>query len=146
MVRRAHRRGASLAEVPITLHRDGRTAHPPHLKTFSDGWRTLRLFLMASPRWLFLEPGKLLVLLGLLLYAVALPGLRIHGIHFSAHTLVFATLMLLCGYQSILFAIAVKTFAISQGIAERDPRIDRLLEKVTVERGLIAGAIMLLAG
>ncbi|MCG8448424.1 MAG: glycosyltransferase family 2 protein, partial [Pirellulales bacterium] len=46
-----------IAEVPITLHPDGRKAHAPHLRTFRDGWRTLRFFLMYSPRWLFLVPG-----------------------------------------------------------------------------------------
>jgi glycosyltransferase involved in cell wall biosynthesis len=49
--------GARIAEVPITLHPDGRKAHAPHLKTFRDGWRTLRFFLTYSPRWLFLMPG-----------------------------------------------------------------------------------------
>ena len=52
--------GAEVAEVPITLHPDGRKAHPPHLRTFRDGWRTLRFFLMYSPRWLFSYPGVLL--------------------------------------------------------------------------------------
>ena len=47
--------------MPITLHPDGRKAHAPHLKTFRDGWRTLRFFLMYSPRWLFLYPGVCLV-------------------------------------------------------------------------------------
>jgi hypothetical protein len=56
--------GARIAEVPITLHPDGRKAHAPHLKTFRDGWRTLRFFLMYSPRWLFLMPGVLLIAAG----------------------------------------------------------------------------------
>ncbi len=51
---------AKIAEVLITLHPDGRKSHAPHLKTFRDGWRTLRFFLMYSPRWLFLIPGALL--------------------------------------------------------------------------------------
>ena len=49
-----------ICEVPITLHADGRTSHAPHLKTFRDGWRTLRFFLMYCPRWLFVVPGALL--------------------------------------------------------------------------------------
>jgi len=77
-----------IAEVPITLHRDGRTAHPPHLKTYRDGWRTLRFFLMYSPRWLFVIPGSLLMLLGMIGYAVAMPGLTIHGMTFDAHVAV----------------------------------------------------------
>ena len=62
---------ARIAELPITLHPDGRTSHPPHLKTFRDGWRTLRFFLWYSPRQLFLVPGMLLIALGSIGYALA---------------------------------------------------------------------------
>ena len=57
MVIKASLQNARIAEVPITLHPDGRKSHAPHLRTFRDGWRTLRFFLMYSPRWLFLYPG-----------------------------------------------------------------------------------------
>jgi len=57
---------ARIAEVPITLHPDGRKAHAPHLKTFRDGWRTAALLLLFSPRWLFLIPGAVLILLDVL--------------------------------------------------------------------------------
>ena len=56
--------GARIAEVPITLSPDGRVAHPAHLRTFRDGWRTLRFYLLYSPRWLFLIPGLALIVLG----------------------------------------------------------------------------------
>ena len=126
-----------IAEVPITLHPDGRKAHAPHLRTFRDGWRTLRFFLMYCPRWLFLIPGAALILLGLLGYAVAMPGLTIRGITFDAHTLLFASLAILCGYQSILFAIFTKTFAISEGLMPEDPRLNRFFSVINLERGLI---------
>lgn len=93
-----------IAEVPITLYPDGRKSHASHLKTVRDGWRTLRFFMMYSPRWLFVIPGTLLVILGLVGYAIALPGVTWRGIAFDAHTLLFASLAILCGYQSILFA------------------------------------------
>ncbi|HEX8751084.1 MAG TPA: glycosyltransferase family 2 protein [Nitrospira sp.] len=134
-----------IAEVPITLHPDGRTAHPPHLKTYRDGWRTLRFFLMYSPRWLFVMPGAALILLGILGYAIAMPGLRINGVTFDAHTLLFASLAILCGYQSILFAIFSKTFAVSEGLMPEDPRLTRFFKLMYLERGLIlSGAGMLL--
>ena len=138
--------GVKIAEVPITLHPDGRKSHAPHLKTFRDGWRTLRFFLMYSPRWLFLVPGALLVLLGLVGYALALPGVTITGVTFDAHTLLFATLFILCGYQAILFAIFTKVFAISEGLMPEDPRLNRFFEVVNLERGLIVGAGSLLIG
>ena len=92
-----------ITEVPITLHPDGRKEHAPQLKTFRDGWRTLRFMLMYSPRWLFLCAGIFLVLLGLFGYALAMPA--IGGVNFDAHTLLFSSLSILLGYESIVFAI-----------------------------------------
>ena len=138
--------GARMTEVPITLRPDGRVSHPPHLRTFRDGWRHLRFYLMYSPRWLFLQPGILLIVLGLVGYGVALPGLRIRGINFDVHTLLFASLAIICGYQSVLFAVMTKIFAISQGLLPQDKRMTRLFEIVNLERGLIAGAILMFIG
>jgi glycosyltransferase involved in cell wall biosynthesis len=135
-----------IAEVPITLHRDGRTAHPPHLKTYRDGWRTLRFFLMYSPRWLFVIPGAMLILLGTIGYVVAMPGLTIHGMTFDAHTLLFASLAILCGYQSVLFAIFSKTFAVSEGLMPEDPRLTQFFKIMYLERGLMLSGAGLLLG
>ncbi len=146
MIIKASLYGERIAEVPITLHPDGRKTHAPHLKTFRDGWRTLRFFLMYCPRWLFLIPGALLVLLGLVGYAVAMPGLQLSGVSFDAHTLLFASLALLCGYQSILFHIFAKTFAISEGLMPEDPLMTRFYRVATLERGLIAASVALLVG
>jgi len=146
MIVKASLNHARIAEVPITLHPDGRKAHAPHLKTFRDGWRTLRFFLIFSPRWLFLLPGALLGLLGLLGYAVALPRLRIGGIAFDAHTLVFASMFLLCGYQSVLFAIFSKTFAMNEGLIPPDPRMARFYQLVNLEKGLVLSAVMFALG
>jgi glycosyltransferase involved in cell wall biosynthesis len=138
--------GASIAEVPITLHPDGRKSHPPHLKTFRDGWRTLRFFMMYSPRWLFLYPGIFLILLGLLGYGLGMPGVRIGGTGFEAQTLLFASLAILLGYQSILFAIFAKTFAISEGLLPENARMKRFYEIVNLERGLVAGVLAFIIG
>jgi glycosyltransferase involved in cell wall biosynthesis len=135
-----------IAEVPITLHPDGRKSHAPHLKTFRDGWRTLRFFLMYSPRWLFLVPGILLILSGLAGFALAMPGMTIRGMTFDAHTLIFSGLAILCGYQSVLFAIFTKTFAISEGLLPEDKSLARFFELVNLEKGLIVASALLLAG
>jgi glycosyltransferase involved in cell wall biosynthesis len=135
-----------IAEVPITLHPDGRRSHPPHLKTFRDGWRTLRFFLMYSPRWLFLIPGAALVLLGVAGYAVAMPALSWHGVTFDAHTLLVASLAILCGYQTILFAIFTKTFAVSEGLMPEDRYYTRFYQLVNLERGLAIAGLALLIG
>ena len=135
-----------IAEVPITLHPDGRTAHPPHLKTYRDGWRTLRFFLLYSPRWLFVIPGAVLILLGMIGYAVAMPGLTVNGVTFDAHTLLFASLAILCGYQSILFAMFSKTFAVSEGLMPEDPRLTKFFKAMYLERSLLLSGAGLLLG
>jgi len=137
---------ARIAEIPITLYPDGRKTNAPHLRTIRDGWRTLRFFLIFSPRWLFLAPGFILALLGLAGYAVALPGLQIAGVTFDAHTLLFSSLAILMGYQSILFAVFTKTFAISEGFLPKDPRVDRFFKIIYLERGLAFGTVTFLAG
>jgi hypothetical protein len=146
MIIKASLNGAKIAEVPITLHPDGRRTRSPHLRTFRDGWRTIRLFLIYSPRWLFLIPGLLLICLGLFGYAIALPGLTMNGVTFDAHTLLFASLAILCGYQSVLFAIFTKTFAISEGLLPEDPRMNRFFEVVNLERGIIISSTALCIG
>jgi len=138
--------GASIAEVPITLWPDGRKRHQSHLRTFRDGWRTLRFYLTYSPRWLFLYPGVLMIALGLAGYGVAMPGLTIRGVTFDAHTLLFASLAILLGYQSVFFSILTKSFAIGEGLLPRDLRINRFFDIFNLERGLLLGAFMLLAG
>lgn len=146
MVIKASLCGEPMGEVPITLHRDGRVAHAPHLKTFRDGWRTLRFFLLSSPRWLFLVPGSGLVFLGLIGYAMAMPSVTINKINFDAHTLLFASLAILGGYQSILFAIFAKTFAVTEGLLPEDKRLRRFFQLVNLETGLLATGVVLLVG
>jgi hypothetical protein len=146
MVLKAALAGGRIAELPITLHPSGRRAHPPHLRTLRDGWRTLRLLLLYSPRWLFLVPGLLLVAFGLLAYALALPGVRIGPATLDAHTLLFGSLGLIVGFQSVLFFLATKAFAIAEGLLPRDPALGRLLEMVHLEKGLLVGVALGLAG
>ncbi len=146
MIIKATLKGARIAEIPITLRPHGRKSRVPHLRTFRDGWRHLRFFLLYSPRWLFLLPGALLALLGLAGYGIAMPGLTIRGVEFDVHTLLVSSLAMICGYQSILFAVLTKIFAITEGLLPEDARMARLFELVNLEKGLIAGAAAMLAG
>jgi hypothetical protein len=146
MIVKASLHGARVVEIPITLHPDGRKTGAPHLRTIHDGWRTLRFFLVFSPRWLFLAPGVIFALLGLAGYVVALPGLTIGGVTFDAHTLLFASLAIMMGYQSVLFAICAKTFAINEGLLPKDPRVDRFFKVIYLERGLAIGVLAFLVG
>jgi glycosyltransferase involved in cell wall biosynthesis len=146
MLIKAALKGGRIGEVPITLHRDGRTAHPPHMRTFRDGWRNLRFYLLFSPRWLFFVPGLLFLLLGAIGYAVALPGASIGAATFDAHTLLFASLSVILGYQSVLFAVLTRLFDIVEGFLPADARFIRLFDIFNLERGLLAGAAAVVLG
>jgi hypothetical protein len=137
---------AKAAQVPITLHPDGRKAHPPHLSTFRDGWRTLRFFLLCTPRRLFLVPGVILIFLGILAWVLALPGLNLHGVRFDAHTLLFGSLAMLCGYESVFFAIFAKTLAIKEGLLPPDLRLKRFFNTINLEVGLVIAASAMIFG
>jgi glycosyltransferase involved in cell wall biosynthesis len=146
MIIKSSLRGARIVEVPITLHPDGRKAHPPHLRTLRDGWRTLRFFLMFSPRWLFLMPGLAMIGAGLFCYALALPAVSWRGIMFDVHTLLYGSAAILVGYQAVLFAIFTKTFAMNEGLLPQDPRMAHFFRVVNLERGVGAGLVCVLAG
>jgi len=133
-------------EVPITLHPDGRTETAPHLKTWHDGWRTLRFFLMSSPSILFLTPGMILIALGFLAYVFVYANIPIGGATLDAHSLLFGTLAIILGYQAILFSLFTKIFAINDHLLPPDPRFSSFCSVLTLERGVGAALVLLLAG
>jgi glycosyltransferase involved in cell wall biosynthesis len=146
MVVKASVHGLRIAEVPVTLGPDKR-GRPPHLRTWRDGWRHLRFLLLYSPRWLFLYPGVLLMLVGALFLLWLLPGERAIGpVRLDIHTLVYAAAAVVLGYQSVIFAVFTKTFAISEGLLPEDPRLTRLYRYVTLETGIVAGIALVMAG
>ena len=135
-----------ICEVPTTLKKDGRN-RPPHLRSWRDGWRHLRFMLMYSPRWLFLIPGAALMLIGLLAGIWLIPGPRTIGnVTFDVHTMLYAGLAVLIGFQSVLFAVFTKTFAITAGLLPSDERMEKLFKHITLEAGLIVGVLLILAG
>ncbi len=146
MVVKSSLQGLRITEVPTTLSPDGRS-RPPHLRSWRDGWRHLRFMLVYSPRWLFLYPGLLLMLVGLGSGLWLLPGpQKVGGVTLDVHTLLYAMLAVLIGFQAVLFSVFTKIFAISEGLMPEDPRLNRLFKFVTLEVGLIAGAILVFCG
>ena len=128
---------------------DGRKTREPHLKTFRDGWRTLRFYLMYSPRWLFLLPWYRAVFCsGLLGYAVAMPGLAFMGMGFDAHTLLFASLAILCRVtsRSFLRSLPSSLPLVKASLLPEDARLQRFLKLANLEKGLLIGAGSLLMG
>jgi hypothetical protein len=135
-----------VSEVATTQLPDGRD-HPPHLRTWQDGWRHLRFLLMYSPRWLFLYPGALLLLLGAAGCAWLLLGFSsISSLALHAWMLACAFTAVLVGFQLLAFAVFTKVFAISEGLLPDDPRLTRMFRYITLETGLAAGFILAAAG
>ena len=135
-----------ITEVPTTLSPDGRS-RPPHLRSWRDGWRHLRFLLLFSPRWLFLYPGLAAVGIGALLMLWLLPGpRRVSGITFDIHTLLYASLAISVGYQAIQFWTFAKLYGMREGFIPPDPVFRRYMGIATLERGLIAGLILLVLG
>ena len=135
-----------IAEVPTTLSPDGRS-RPPHLRTWRDGWRHLRFLLLYSPRWLFLYPGLFLMLIGLGLGAWILPGPRTVGrVTLDVHTLLYAVLAILLGFQGVTFSAFSKIFAVSEGLLPEDPRLTKIFSFFNLEVGLVIGGVLALCG
>ena len=146
MVIKASLKGMRITEVPVVLRRDGRS-RPPHLRTWRDGWRHLRFMLLFSPRWLFLYPGLALFVVGVVLSALLLGGpLHVAGVRLDIHTLLVAGFLALIGYQLVLFAVFTKIFAVRMGFHPPHPVLEGLFRYITLEVGLLAGALMVLAG
>ena len=138
--------GLKMAEVPTTLAKDGRS-RPPHLRTWRDGWRHLRFLLLYSPGWMFLLPGYLMLVLGLLGGATTLTGPhRIGGAVFDTGTLVVSSTLVLTGAQLVIIWAAARTFASSMGLIPTTSSLQRWLRRMSLERGIILGGVALLAG
>jgi Glycosyl transferase family 2 len=146
MVVKATLAGQHVTEVPTTLAKDGRS-RPPHLHTWRDGWRHLRFLLLFSPRWLFFLPGLVLLAAGLAIGAVVVPHpFRVGAVTFDVDTLVAASAMVVIGFQSVLFWLFTQVYAGSEGFLPAEPKVTRLLERLSLERGLLLGAVIGLAG
>jgi glycosyltransferase involved in cell wall biosynthesis len=146
MVIKSTLKGLKISEVPVTLRKDGRS-RPPHLKPWRDGWRHLRFMLLYSPRWLFLIPGLTLSALGLVgMSVLAAAQMRLGGIVLDVGTLLMAGLVATIGFQVVAFAFFTKVFAIAEGLLPEDSKLSRIFKVFTLERGLIAGVLVVLAG
>ena len=115
MVINAHRAGLDIREVPIRLYPDKRD-RAPHLRSFRDGWRHLRLIIAHAPDTLYLLPGLLLLVAGIAGLAILARGpVTIGGQYFGIHFVAFSSMATLIGLSAILLgALAKVAIAIYQ--------------------------------
>ena len=146
MVMAATLKKMRIAEVPITLHPDGRS-RPPHLKPWRDGWRHLRFMLIYSPRWLFLIPGLLLTLAGSALAGLLLLApLTFKSVALDSGTLLVACMSVISGVQVVCFGFFTKVFAIADGLLPEDTRFSRVFRYFSLEKGILGSLALLLLG
>jgi len=146
MVIKATISGAKMSEIPITLYKDGRDRRP-HLRSWRDGWRHLRFMLLFSPRWLFLLPGILLFLAGFAGGAFLVRGpVHIGHVGFDTNSLLVCAMMLMLGFQIIVYAVFARIFAITEGLLKVDRLTERGLRIFTLEGGITIGALTTIGG
>jgi glycosyltransferase involved in cell wall biosynthesis len=146
MIIKAAQLKVRVTEIPITLARDGRGGRPSHLRTFRDGWRTLRLFLLYSPGYLFVVPGTILLLLGLTGSALALAGFQLGPARLDVHTLLVSSLLVLVGAQCCFLAIFAQTFAWVEDLRPSNGFIVNFYRFFNLEKALVVAAAIALVG
>lgn len=135
-----------IAEVPTVLSPAGRS-RPPHLRSWRDGWRHLRFLLMMSPRWLLLYPGACLIAAGVAGELAIMHGpIVVHGVGFDIHTMLYAAGAAILGLQLVLFSLVARTVGVVRNLLPMTPSLGRFLRLFTLERGILLGASLGLAG
>jgi glycosyltransferase involved in cell wall biosynthesis len=139
--------GARISEIPITLWPDKR-GRPPHLRSFHDGWRSLRFMLLYAPNWLYLVPGGLLFFCGLALVFWLLPGPRrlTSRVTLDIHTMVFGVIFTLVGAQILSIGAFAKVFSYAARFDRGTVSLKRFLKRITLETGLLVGGLIFLVG
>ena len=146
MLVKASMKGLRVAEVPVILSPDGRDRRP-HLRTWRDGWLSLRMLLIFSPRWLFFYPSIVLMSFGLIVGAFLLAGPReVGGIHLDIHSLVYCASAIIVGFQLFSFSIFAKLLAVVTGLHPKNPRVEALLGGRFVEAGVATGGVLVAVG
>ena len=139
--------GARITEIPIVLWPDKR-GRAPHLRSFRDGWRSLRFMLLYAPNWLFFLPGALLVAMGLAIAFWLLPGPRAitPRVTLDIHTMIFGVIFTLMGAQILSIGAFAKVFSYAERFDRGTVSLKRVLRRVTLESGLLLGGFLFLAG
>ena len=146
MIAKAALAGLRIEEVPTVLRPDGR-GRASHLHTWRDGWRHLRFLLLFCPRWLFLYPGAVLLLLGVagLALGLAYPAGEA-PVHLGIHTLLYMAGAAILGFQFILFAVLTKWTAVLAQLVPEPKWMRQWSASFTIENGLLVGLATFLSG
>ncbi|MGH2902014.1 MAG: glycosyltransferase family 2 protein [Solirubrobacteraceae bacterium] len=142
MVIRASKEHLKIAEFPIEYHPRGGESK---LSSFRDGWRHLRFLLVHSPTHLFIIPGAVLAVLGVLITGFAGSGLEIFGRTWGIHVLILGSLLMVVGTQVLALGLCAHAYG-TYFMGERDPWFDRMRARFRLEHGLMLGGLFMLIG
>jgi glycosyltransferase involved in cell wall biosynthesis len=136
--------GLRVHEIPIVLAaRKGESK----LRTFRDGWRSLRMMLLYSPNKLFLAPGTTLLVLGLVIHLAVLLGLvRFGGRPAAGVTAVFATIFSVVGFEILSLGLHAKTYSWSRRFDRDNRALAAFYGHFKLETGLLLGAGLIAGG
>jgi glycosyltransferase involved in cell wall biosynthesis len=136
-----------IIDIPVTLRRDGRSTHGPHLRPFRDGWRHLRFMLLLSPTYLFLIPAVLCMFFGTVaLVALGYGPIRIGALRFDYHFMMLGSLLTILGFQLLMTGLFAKAYCHAARLCPDSPLLDAVKRYFSLERGLIVGTILFLGG
>ncbi|MCI8500986.1 MAG: glycosyltransferase family 2 protein [Oscillospiraceae bacterium] len=134
-----------MTEVPTFMKKDGRS-RPPHLRSWHDGWRHLKFLLMHAPNWLFFYPGLVFFIIGLIgTVVLSITPVRIGGVGFGTHTLIYAAMLTIVGMQLLMFSTFVKTYAVNSRFIPPDS-VNDVFSRFTMDKGVLIGVILFLLG
>ncbi|WP_198672378.1 glycosyltransferase family 2 protein [Pseudogemmobacter bohemicus] len=143
MVIRASLAGLRIEEVPTTLSPDGRS-RPPHLRSWRDGWRHLKLLLTFAPFSLFMIPGLMMLALGLPAFAALMLGpVQIGGMTFATGSLILMATVVLTGFQMLWFHALARLFAVRFGLLPSSPRFESMRRSFNVDTACKWGAFLI---
>jgi glycosyltransferase involved in cell wall biosynthesis len=146
MVVKAKLADLKIGEVPITLHRAGRS-RPPHLRPWRDGWRHLRFMLLHAPTWLFTYPGLAMAIAGILGELLLYPGMvQVGAAKLDVHTMLVMAFLAILGVQVFFTGLFARLYSSLHGILPSDEKFERFLRRLTLEKLLIAALILGLLG
>lgn len=143
MIIKALKNNLKIKEIPINYYkRKGKSK----LKPFSDGWKHLRFMLLYSPLFLFFLPGLILFLTGfifMLWFYFGTP--QIFEIKLFYHPMFLFSLLIIVGYQLIVFSGFAKIYSITH-LEEKNKNLEELFKYITIERASVAGFLAIIFG
>lgn len=144
MVVMAEQNHLRIAEVPVTLKKDGRSGKP-HLRSIQDGWRHLKFLLMYAPNWLFLYPATAFLTIGFVLgVVIAVRAITLGGITFSIHTLLYCMCSIIVGLHILGMYWIVKVYSFNASFGPKEQV--NWNERVSENGIIFIGVGLLLAG